>query len=1152
MSHISHRPHHLFGQRLCENKLRRLQVEAHTRSNTQGEKQTRGETNRGRDTHGEKNTQVGRGVSMLGGKYLNLKLFSDKKDCITKNSSESNLPSENTQIVRRNDKSHEVKERHFSRDKRIIHEGWLNKWTNIIGSYRPRYFVLENGILRYSIEKYSPTKETFVLSHCKIRVCPDDPLHFEIDTNEQGVLYLKADFPEDKHIWYISFKKAQLNYVHGNYKKKGCIDVNNFQISGNSDFLKNIIKSTRGSVGGIVSGDHCEVGAEGGDRDRIYDRGSDHSCNRSGALYGSCDSRGSGSKENGQWRERGNLVHGAKSINIDELFINSTDFEDKSPTLCLMENIVSLKEITRDLVKSSECKEAKAILNIIRADPTYKVNCNSLGTVLYHLSNSIEHIDAVIEKYIDCSEMLLKEENIQSKCMNKSLKILAKQNYFLEKSKDKKNLNNLDEKVKRKFEKVNFWENYQESEEEEEEGADEEGEDEDDLFFDCDEESLCDEKNSVQRVFQEKESLACTLSSCQNDTPESDDEDSEQEKHPPEGSPNHSLTAENHVERSSSPGGEIQEKDGKLSSRTTWHKKEDETALVEDPTCDASPGNRFTASEEGDRLLVELCNAKHKKSINFCEIDMYTDKSIKRRTKLPSPRTDIKISMWSLLKDCIGKDLSRIGMPIYLNEPSSFLQRLAEDFQYIYLLKYASEEVESTSRLAYVTAFTISPYASVIGRTFKPFNPLLGETYELTHRKFFFISEQVVHHPPITAYHCHNEYMENFASIIVNVHILGKSVEVTIPGSSHLILKYKKAKKGHQGCCSGKGDDINGITTCVSCKQERDDVTTKGANVRVRTWDKVRCKTEGETQSRPFCDTQKVENGGLCKERSTLGGLAGGAADNLKDDMAEYGQEHYTYQRASMIIHNIIFGKLWVELHGNILIRNHSNGDFSVVSYIRKGWFDKDMHKVRGIVCDRFKNVLFFIYGTWSQEIYIAYVKNMKRQEYSTYFFNEDGTENKKHFSRSKLNEFIDNFDWQFYEGKLDQLNSVCVWRAQKRPTNSELYYGFNRMTVELNEITPEYDRSNGAAIACTDSRFRPDQRNYENGNIEVAMTEKQRLENKQRVNSKKYTDKNTYKPRWFYKNKDPIYKDKDMYLFNHEYWVAKRNGTFTDSPDIF
>ena len=34
----------------------------------------------------------------------------------------------------------------------------------------------------------------------------------------------------------------------------------------------------------------------------------------------------------------------------------------------------------------------------------------------------------------------------------------------------------------------------------------------------------------------------------------------------------------------------------------------------------------------------------------------------------------------------------------------------------------------------------------------KPFNPLLGETYELVDKNYRYFAEQVSHHPPITAF----------------------------------------------------------------------------------------------------------------------------------------------------------------------------------------------------------------------------------------------------------------------------------------------------------------------------------------------------------------------------------------------------------------
>jgi hypothetical protein len=45
----------------------------------------------------------------------------------------------------------------------------------------------------------------------------------------------------------------------------------------------------------------------------------------------------------------------------------------------------------------------------------------------------------------------------------------------------------------------------------------------------------------------------------------------------------------------------------------------------------------------------------------------------------------------------------------------------------------AREPRGSVERLLWVGAFAVSGYSSTAGRTSKPFNPLLGETYELVH-----------------------------------------------------------------------------------------------------------------------------------------------------------------------------------------------------------------------------------------------------------------------------------------------------------------------------------------------------------------------------------------------------------------------------------
>lgn len=101
----------------------------------------------------------------------------------------------------------------------------------------------------------------------------------------------------------------------------------------------------------------------------------------------------------------------------------------------------------------------------------------------------------------------------------------------------------------------------------------------------------------------------------------------------------------------------------------------------------------------------------------------------KRRSKVPE-KPNYPLNLWSIMKNCIGKDLSKIPMPVNFNEPLSMLQRLTEDYEYADLLDMAAECEDPCEQLAYVAAFTISSYSTSSNRTGKPFNPLLGETYE--------------------------------------------------------------------------------------------------------------------------------------------------------------------------------------------------------------------------------------------------------------------------------------------------------------------------------------------------------------------------------------------------------------------------------------
>uniref|UniRef100_A0A1B6ITI7 Oxysterol-binding protein n=2 Tax=Homalodisca liturata TaxID=320908 RepID=A0A1B6ITI7_9HEMI len=143
------------------------------------------------------------------------------------------------------------------------------------------------------------------------------------------------------------------------------------------------------------------------------------------------------------------------------------------------------------------------------------------------------------------------------------------------------------------------------------------------------------------------------------------------------------------------------------------------------------------------------------------------------------------------MKNCIGKELSKIPMPVNFSEPLSMLQRLTEDYEYASVLDRAAECTDMTEQLAYVAAFTVSSYSSTVNRTGKPFNPLLGETYECDRRDdlgWRAISEQVSHHPPMVAQYCEGKKWTCWQEFTMTSKFRGKYLQVTPMGTAHCLF----------------------------------------------------------------------------------------------------------------------------------------------------------------------------------------------------------------------------------------------------------------------------------------------------------------------------------------------------------------------------
>ncbi|ELT87291.1 hypothetical protein CAPTEDRAFT_150458 [Capitella teleta] len=368
-----------------------------------------------------------------------------------------------------------------------------------------------------------------------------------------------------------------------------------------------------------------------------------------------------------------------------------------------------------------------------------------------------------------------------------------------------------------------------------------------------------------------------------------------------------------------------------------------------------------------------------------------------RRSKLPAQKPDTDISLWGLLYKNIGKDLSKISMPVTLNEPLSMLQRLCEELEYSELIDKAAEKDDPMQRMILVAAFTVSPYAATFYRAGqKPFNPLLGETYESIRedKGWRFVAEQVSHHPPISACYCESKNFTFYQDIRIKTKFWGKSMEVQPIGMVNLKLpKYK---------------------------------------------------------------------------------------------------DHYTWNKATTCVHNLLGGQRWVDHYGEIQLVNHTHKLTCKLTYSKSSYWSDKRFEVYGTICGEDGKVVHHLFGKWNEGLYCGRPPSAR-----------------------------------------------CIWRPGSMPDDSELFYGFTRFAIELNEI----DKEHVHLYAPTDTRFRPDQRKLEEGDPAAAETEKLRVEQLQRERRKqREAEKASFSPLWFQCEEK---NGQDTYVYGGRYWDLRKDPGF-------
>ncbi|KAM6340512.1 oxysterol-binding protein-related protein 2 isoform 3-T7 [Alca torda] len=253
--------------------------------------------------------------------------------------------------------------------------------------------------------------------------------------------------------------------------------------------------------------------------------------------------------------------------------------------------------------------------------------------------------------------------------------------------------------------------------------------------------------------------------------------------------------------------------------------------------------------------------------------------------------------------------------------------------------------------------------------------------------------------------------------------------------------------------------------------------------------------------------------------------------------------EAYTWTNPTCCVHNVIIGKLWLEQYGTVEIVNHSTGDKCVLNFKPCGLFGKELHRVEGYIQDKNRKKLCVIYGKWTECLwctdpttYETYKKNEKRGGEQKKLKPSEEVIKSENDEADDMPEVQDTV--QFIPG------SKLLWRINCRPPNSSQMYNFTSFAVSLNEL----EKGMEAILAPTDCRLRPDIRNMENGNMDVASKEKERLEEKQRAARKERAkDEVEWQTRWFHQGTNP-YTGTSDWLYSGGYF----DRNFSDCPDIY
>ncbi|XP_063174191.1 pleckstrin homology domain-containing family A member 3 [Candoia aspera] len=109
-------------------------------------------------------------------------------------------------------------------------EGVLYKWTNYLTGWKPRWFVLDNGILSYydsQDDVCKGSKGSIKMAVCEIKVHPTDSTRMELIIPGEQHFYMKAVNAAERQRWLVALGSSKACLTDARTKKEKEINETN-------------------------------------------------------------------------------------------------------------------------------------------------------------------------------------------------------------------------------------------------------------------------------------------------------------------------------------------------------------------------------------------------------------------------------------------------------------------------------------------------------------------------------------------------------------------------------------------------------------------------------------------------------------------------------------------------------------------------------------------------------------------------------------------------------------------------------------------------------------------------------------------------------------------------------------------------------------